>query len=127
MVTNLHRIELKPYDIVVTSVLPGEVDTDMHDRLRATSHSIAIEFREAKAQGKLMHPKVSAAFLSWLLLDTSRDEYESQKWSIYDPSHRNKWLKKGMVLPLPIRKEQQSFQSQQHVADDSEITIKAKL
>jgi short-subunit dehydrogenase len=126
MVTNLHRIELKPYNISVTSVLPGEVDTFMHERLRAANHPIATEFQQAKAKGTLMSPKVSAAFLTWLLLDTSIGEYESQKWSIYDEEYRNRWLKKGMVLPLPIRKEQRAFESKTET-DDNNTMIKARL
>lgn len=128
MLTKLHCLELSLYNIAVTSVLPGEVDTYMHEQLRETSHPISEEFQQAKKMGKLMLPKVSAAFLAWLLLKTSTKEYEAQQWSIYDQSHRDRWLGKDMLLPLPSKKEQEGFGLKQETQEIKEApAVRAHL
>jgi len=48
---------------------------------------------DLKAKGQLLDCATVAAFISWLLLDVSPDEYRSQEWDIYDTQHHDRWLK----------------------------------
>lgn len=106
MATQIQQMELEKYKIVINSVIPGEVETNMQEELRATSHPIAIQFQESYQKGVLMPPSTCASFLAWLLLDTTPNAFATQKWTIYDKKHWEFWLKENMKLPLPIIEKQ---------------------
>lgn len=83
-------------DLAIASIMPGIIDTDMQAVIR---HSDMMDpakhefFMDLKAKGQLLDCATVAAFISWLLLDVSPDEYRSQEWDIYDTQHHDRWLK----------------------------------
>ncbi len=102
MATDVLRLELKKRNVAVTRVIPGEVETDMQEKLRTTAHPIAKQFQESQEKGVLMPTSTCAGFLAWLLTETSTQEFIERKWTIYDEAHRDLWLKETMKLPLPL-------------------------
>lgn len=103
MVTQLQQMEFKQFNIAVSSVIPGEVATDIQVELQQTNHpAIAKQFNDSREKGVLMPVETCAEFLSWLLLKTTNDTFSSKQWTIYDEQHHMHWLQKGMPLPLPI-------------------------
>jgi benzil reductase ((S)-benzoin forming) len=109
MATHIQQMELEQYKIAVNSVIPGEVETNMQEELRATGHPIAKQFQESYQKDVLMPPSTCASFLAWLLLETASDVFVAQKWTIYDKKHWEFWLKENMKLPLPIIEGQTSI------------------
>lgn len=89
-------------NVAVSSVMPGIIDTPMQVLIRDAT-CMAEEkhqfFVQLKHQKKLLDPKTVALFLSWLLLDVSRDEFRAQEWDIYEKKHHHEWLKAPHVVP----------------------------
>jgi hypothetical protein len=44
-----------------------------------------------------LSPKASAAFLSWLLLETTDHQFSEKLWDIYEPSHHPFWAKEFKI------------------------------
>lgn len=99
MATTLQQMEYK--NVAVNSVIPGEVETNMQVVLRNSDHPLKNLFIESAEKGALMPASTCAAFLGYLLLKTSSEDFVNNKWQIYDPAHRDKWLTENMSLPSP--------------------------
>ncbi len=84
------------------SVMPGIVETKMLDIIRQSSHmqpeKLAF-FLKLTQENRLLLPETVALFLTWLLLDTDKEQYASKEWDIYDKSHHSAWLVKPHVVP----------------------------
>lgn len=92
----------KPKGVLAAAVHPGDVDTGMQEDLRKPAVGIFPKtelFREWKAENKLLSPKVSADYLTWLLLRTDTAYFTSMKHDIYNVEHHSEWLR-GRVLPF---------------------------
>lgn len=85
MIYHVLRLELASKNILVGSVQPGVVDTPMQDRVRMADKNIfpALEkFEKLKYENKLYQPQRVARFLSYLLLETSDDDFSAREWDI---------------------------------------------
>lgn len=103
MFAEVLRQELQTRSIAVASVNPGDVDTEMQRILRETpDFYLADKLHDQYTTGQLIAPAICAQFLSWLLCDTSFDDFNNEpaQWDIYDPSHREHWLK-GYLPAIP--------------------------
>lgn len=99
MLTKYLQAELKKYSIAVGLALPGLVDTNKQKELTDDPNiPIRQKVNQLKAENKLLSPKVSAAFLAWLLLETDPSEFSEQLWDIYDTRHHSFWSK-GLAIP----------------------------
>jgi hypothetical protein len=56
-------------------------------------------FEKNLQDGKLISPAISAQYLTWLLLQTTDEEFSQKKHDIYDPTHHYDWHRK--TLPSP--------------------------
>ena len=99
MATDLQKMEYK--NVAVNSVIPGEIETNMQVELRNSDHPLKNLFKEASETGALMPASTCAAFLTYLLLDVTTQDFINKEWQIYDETHRKEWLKEGMLLPQP--------------------------
>lgn len=93
MLTQCWQLESK--NTAFASVMPGIIDTDMQALIRQSDgmDEDKIEFfKTLKREGRLIAPETVALFLSWLLLDLERTEYQSREWDIYDTTHHSSWL-----------------------------------
>lgn len=101
-VTTSLRLELAP-EVLVASVIPGEVDTGMQADLRAPDLSVftlAEFFRENEPN--LIPVEVAVDFLTWLLTETPDAEYPRESdWYIYDRSLHSRWLPPGREFSYP--------------------------
>lgn len=94
--------QLEHPSLAVASVMPGIIDTAMQakiresDRMNADKHDF---FCRLKAAHQLLSPETVAAFLAWLLLDVSGEQYVAQEWDIYDTAHHSHWLIPPNVVP----------------------------
>ena len=96
------RQELSDRNIGVSSVIPGEVDTNIQKTLReTTSFHLHRMFKAAHESGQLISPETCADFLKWVLCDLSFEEFKQSKmpFSIYDDWHKSFWLKDEKKLP----------------------------
>ncbi|WP_131777450.1 SDR family NAD(P)-dependent oxidoreductase [Legionella impletisoli] len=94
--------QLEQNAIAFANVMPGIIDTDMQAMIRKASHmddEKLLFFKTLKQEGKLISPETVALFLSWLLLDVAKNEFESQEWDIYDTSHHAAWLSSSHFVP----------------------------
>ncbi len=101
MLTRSWQLESK--DVAFASVMPGIIDTDMQAYIRQASSMSAEKqefFKGLKAQDKLVSPETVAEFLCWLLMDVSRDTYQSQEWDIYNKAHHSLWLRAPHDVPV---------------------------
>ncbi len=85
--------------VLVTSFVPGEVDTAMQADLRAFP-PLAAAFTTAQASGQLISPALSAQCLTWMLLGASPAQFTSAV-SIYNKAHHAEWLRPDQVIPEP--------------------------
>jgi len=100
MLTHCYQVESKQVNFAC--VMPGIIDTDMQMLLRK-AESLDREHQDfynaMQRDNKLISQKTVAAFLCWLLLDISKEEYSSKEWDIYDTTHHGSWLKPPLVVP----------------------------
>ncbi|CAK8992082.1 Uncharacterized oxidoreductase C30D10.05c [Durusdinium trenchii] len=104
------KLELAPLGIVVGSVKPGIVDSEMQDEVRtADKEDMALvdtfkAFKDNMYGGDANKPHVPpsdgldtpenvAHFIDFLLHDTSADEFSAAEWDIRDASNHNRWIK----------------------------------
>lgn len=87
MMTRYFQDEFEKYNISVTGVLPGLVDTDIQKQL-PYSPDIYIKSKidELRQAGKLLSTIEVASFLTWLLLETTPEQFSSRTWDI-----KNDW------------------------------------
>jgi benzil reductase ((S)-benzoin forming) len=94
--------QLESREIAFASVMPGIIDTDMQAFIRQAKFMDTEKldfFKELKRKNRLLNPATVAAFLTWLLLDVSYEDFGSQEWDIYDKSHQSSWLVYPHVVP----------------------------
>ena len=100
MLTRCWQLEASHFH--VASVMPGIIDTDMQALIRAAK-DMDIEkvefFKKLKKNSQLLTKETVAAFLSWLLLDTSPSQFVSKEWDIYDTADHESWLKPPHHVP----------------------------
>jgi len=102
MLTNILKKELEPHAIAVASVIPGDVDTAMQKILRETDDlELRATFIRNYNEQMLIDPATCALFLTWLLCESTFDEFNIQEdpFDIYDVSHHAQWLKDGKTIP----------------------------
>lgn len=106
MWTKTLRLELNKEGILVSSVIPGEVDTDMQGDLRVApmvDFPLATEFQKAEKENRLIPAEIVALFISWILKKTSDNEFQNDKaWNIYNLEVQKRWLPQNQVVPLPL-------------------------
>ena len=94
--------QLEEPSMLVTSVMPGIIDTAMQSTIRYAQcmdpekHTF---FCDLKASERLLSPETVAVFLAWLLLEVSPEQYVAQEWDIYDTSHHASWLRPPCRVP----------------------------
>lgn len=89
-------------NLYVASVMPGIIDTDMQNLIRHTEHMDSEKldfFKKLKQNNQLITPETTAAFLSWLLIDVSPEQFISKEWDIYDTEDQPHWLKSPYQVP----------------------------
>lgn len=87
--------QLENQHIAIASVMPGIIDTDMQKIIRQARFMDEEKrsfFQTLKAKDHLISPKTVALFLSWLLLDVSKEQFVAQEWDIYNKNHHTAWL-----------------------------------
>jgi benzil reductase ((S)-benzoin forming) len=100
MLTRCWQLECKTP--VFSSVMPGIIDTDMSTQIRQSTQMDPEKldfFKQLQQQNRLIPPETVASFLTWLLLDTTSEEYGSEEWDIYDAAHHERWLPNGAARP----------------------------
>ena len=101
-VTTSLRLELAP-EVLVASLIPGEVDTGMQADLRAPDpglFELAAFFREN--EGNLIPVDIAVDFVAWVLTGTPDDEFSREDdWYIYDASHHARWVREGHAFDYP--------------------------
>lgn len=94
--------QMESAEIAFASVMPGIIDTNMQEKIRAASHMNSEKvdfFKRLKQDERLLTPETVAAFLCWLLLDVDASVYVSREWDIYDTSHHSAWLIPPNIVP----------------------------
>lgn len=87
-------------DIAFGSVMPGITDTNMQSLIREAEglpDKDSAFFNRLYDESMLLSPETVAAFLSYLLLETSPDVFREKEWDIYDSKHHPHWLGEGIV------------------------------
>ncbi|WP_131782256.1 SDR family NAD(P)-dependent oxidoreductase [Legionella gresilensis] len=100
MLTRCWQLECK--SVAFASVMPGIIDTDMQTLIRQSSFmdNEKLEFfKTLKKQNRLVSTETAALFLSWLLLEVDRSDYDAEEWDIYATHHHRYWLKKPHIVP----------------------------
>jgi len=88
--------------LLMASVMPGIVDTAMQATIRHADYMDPEKhefFCQLKKSGELLSTETVGAFLAWLLLDVSSEQYAAREWDIYDTSHHSLWLRSPNVVP----------------------------
>ena len=94
--------QLEEPSLLLASVMPGIVDTPMQTVVR---HAQAMDpekqefFCQLKKTGGLVSAETVGAFLAWLLVEVSPEQYAGQEWDIYDTQHHSLWLKPPHGVP----------------------------
>ncbi len=88
------RNELAGHDILVSSAVPGSVDT----RILATSLAAdpavfpdSLEYRREQAAGQLIAPATVGRFFHWLLTGVADQEFTAHEWELEDQTHNHLW------------------------------------
>ena len=101
--TGVLRLELADRGIIVGTVIPGEVDTQMQQELRAPNpdqFGLADFFRANVVN--LIPVDVAARFLHWILTATTDLDFARQDdWFIYDQPLEPVWLAPGEKFSYP--------------------------
>jgi benzil reductase ((S)-benzoin forming) len=79
-------------EIVVGSAMPGVVIGPMQDAAREGDDPSVQTFRDYQEKGMLIRPERVAEFLSWLLFETSDQDFSAKDWNIFDQTHHESWL-----------------------------------
>ena len=90
------RVELDGSGVQIANILPGVVDTEglwEHIRLaRGQQLPHVGYFDQVEKEGKILSAEMSAKFIRFVLLETSKEEF-SREWNIHDESHHSRWRK----------------------------------
>jgi benzil reductase ((S)-benzoin forming) len=94
--------QLEHTNPAIANVKPGIIDTDMQALIRESNtmdeEKVAF-FKELKQDNRLLTPETVALFLTWLLLDVDKEDFQEQEWDIYDKTHHALWLVKPHLVP----------------------------
>lgn len=88
--------EMKDAGILFGTAMPGVVDTPMQEKIRTTSAKdlpSVQEFIDLKSQDRLFPSRIAADFLTYVLLDTTDDEFSRIEWDIDERAYLDKWYK----------------------------------
>ncbi|MFA6302302.1 MAG: SDR family NAD(P)-dependent oxidoreductase [Legionella sp.] len=88
--------QLESDSVAFASVMPGIIDTNMQAIARGDKNldkQRAQFYKELKDSNRLLSTATVAEFLTWLLLDVSKERYVAQEWDIYETAHHHEWLK----------------------------------
>eukprot|EP00468_Gymnochlora_sp_CCMP2014_P007246 CAMPEP_0167752364 /NCGR_PEP_ID=MMETSP0110_2-20121227/7098_1 /TAXON_ID=629695 /ORGANISM="Gymnochlora sp., Strain CCMP2014" /LENGTH=292 /DNA_ID=CAMNT_0007637973 /DNA_START=295 /DNA_END=1173 /DNA_ORIENTATION=- len=82
----------------VSTVIPGEVNTEMQRQTAYASSSVFPEhlvkhWRMLHETDQLLPPKVPATFIEFLCTDTEPKEFQENEWFVYDNWHHSRWAK----------------------------------
>lgn len=99
MLTEYMRQDFKDHSVSVGLVLPGIVDTSIQSQLPKDEKSELSGAKLAK-EGKLLSPNVVAKFLTWLVLETTDEQFGSGIFDIYDKWHQQYW-NTGAIIERP--------------------------
>ena len=94
------KLELAEQHILVTSAIPGPVDTEMvraHVSADRATYPDGAEYARLLAEGKLIQPSVVGEFFRWLLTKSTDKSYCGCEWNIGDKSHHSKWLRRDTL------------------------------
>ncbi|KAL6070833.1 Benzil reductase ((S)-benzoin forming) [Balamuthia mandrillaris] len=72
-------------------IRPGKVDTAMQEEIRGSSQQVfpmVSYFKEQKESGHLLPPERVARFMSFILCETTLQEFAEHEWDIYQDLHR---------------------------------------
>ena len=94
------KLELAEQHILVTSAIPGPVDTEMvraHISADRAIYPDGAEYARLLAERKLIQPSVVGEFFRWLLMKTTDKSYGGCEWNIGDKSHHSGWLRRDTL------------------------------
>ena len=86
---------------LAASFIPGEVDTQIQENLRHADFLLQQFFIDAKNEGRLLHPSVTARFVHFLLCEMSDADFTGKKHNIYDKKNWDNWLGPSETIPTP--------------------------
>ncbi len=95
--TAMHRAieslqqEFSSQEIYFANLRPGMVDTPMQAHLRNETVPTRDFYIRAQAEGELISPETVAAFVSWVMLNTSNAEFTETFWNIDEPKYHDRW------------------------------------
>lgn len=92
--------EFKEQGISFGSAMPGIVDTPIQEKIRHADVSripVVEMFQGFAERNELLDPKVVAKFITWLLLNSSTEEFIQGDWDIYDQKHHHFWAQEGDI------------------------------
>mmetsp|Transcript_28606 Transcript_28606/g.45575 ORF Transcript_28606/g.45575 Transcript_28606/m.45575 type:complete len:116 (+) Transcript_28606:734-1081(+) len=85
--------------VYVSTVIPGEVDTEMQRQTAFSSSSgfpdhLVKHWRKLQETKQLLPPTVPGTFISWLVTDTDPKEFQENDWFVYEDWHHSRWAQK---------------------------------
>lgn len=82
--------------VYTSTVVPGEVDTEMQRQTAYSSSSgfpehLVKHWRMLQETKQLLPPTVPGAFIEFVTTDTDPKEYQETDWFVYDDYHHSRW------------------------------------
>lgn len=90
MLTEYMRQDFKDYFVSVGLVLPGIVNTNIQNQL-PNGAKLGPNSVKLVKEGKLLSPSIVAKFLSWLVLETTDEQFSNGIFDIYEKWHQQYW------------------------------------
>eukprot|EP00466_Bigelowiella_natans_P005705 jgi/Bigna1/89296/estExt_fgenesh1_pg.C_460139 len=95
----MFKEELKEAETPVfcASLIPGEVNTEMqkntaYGQEEGVFPKHLVEYwQKIQESGQLLPPEVTGAFMEYVMMDTTPDEFQEDEWFIYDKKHHKDW------------------------------------
>ena len=92
--------ELLENDIAFGSAMPGIVDTPIQEHIRSVSTNrfpnVGL-FQGFKSHDELLNPSTAAKFLTWVLLETDKNDFVKGEWDIYSAEHHKFWAEPNEI------------------------------
>jgi len=91
--------------VYTATLVPGEVNTGMQEATAYSSSSgfpehLVMHWRKLHETNQLLPPAVPAAFIEFVLCETSVDEFSQSEWFIYNKSHHDRWAREFSNISL---------------------------